>query len=608
MQLSIIIPAYNEEDRLALTLDKIFEYLAIHYRGDFEVIVADDGSVDRTAEIVVTYAKRNPELRLVKFQSNRGRGAALRDTVFEAKGDFILETDADGSVNEHAIVDFLNYFFKHQEVDVLVGSRTIEGSRILTPQPFFRNVLGHGFFLLAGIFFGWPIIDRINAFKMYRRKAAIDIFTHQYENGFISKAEVVYVAEVRGWRVKELPILWSEHRGSKVRPIRDSLQSFFGLFRIRARRRSGRYDGGLVKKQESELGPRLLQKPYQNVLITGGCGFIGSNFVRHFYHRRSESRIINLDLLTYAGNSENLKDIETLEHGVSEAERRYHFVHGDICDQHLLDELFEKHRFDLVVHFAAESHVDRSIFNMSDFVRTNIEGTRALIEAARRNAVARFINISTDEVYGSIKTGYANEEWPLRPSNPYSASKAGADLLLQAYIRTHDFPAIIIRGSNNYGPYQYPEKLIPLAITNLLEGKKIPVHGYGIHVRNWLHVQDFCRAIDTVIHGDPVHRLYNIAGEEKANYEVLESIARELGKNLSDHRFHVSDRPGADLRYAVDGSRLEKEFGWQRVHNFEEEIGKTVQWYLDRGDWWRSIRNKQGFIEHYERQSKGQWS
>lgn len=606
MQLSIVIPAYNEEQRLPLTLDKILEYLAVHYQGDYEIIVTDDGSTDGTTDMVTQYMKRHPELRLLKFAQNRGRGAAVRDAVSRAKGEFILETDADGSVNEHAIIDFLNYFAKHPEVDVLTGSRTIEGSRILTPQPFFRKILGYSFFFLTKIFFGWPVMDRINAFKMYRRETALDIFKHQYENGFISKAEVVYVAEIRRWQVRELPILWTEHSGSKVRPIAHSLDSLAGLFRILARNRKAQYSQNLIARRV-EPTPKIKME-FQTVLITGGCGFIGSNFVRYFYHNQPKSCVVNLDLLTYAGNLENLRDIEELEQKLPEDSRRYHFVQGDICDQNLLEELFDKYQFDLVIHFAAESHVDRSIFNMSDFVRTNIEGTRTLIEAARRHAVLRFINISTDEVYGSVKDGYANEEWALKPSNPYSASKAGADLLVQAYIRTHEFPAVIIRGSNNYGPYQYPEKLIPLAITNLLEGKKVPVHGYGIQVRSWLYVQDFCRAIDTITHSDARHRIYNVAGEEKTNHDVLEVIARTLGKNLQEHRFHVSDRPGADLRYAVDASRLEREFGWQRVHNFEHEIGQVVQWYLDRSDWWRSIRLKQGFIEHYERQSKGQWS
>lgn len=607
MQLSIVIPAYNEENRLPLTLDKIFEYLAVHYQGDYEVIVVDDGSTDRTTELVTQYMKRHPELRLLKLATNQGRGAATRRGVAEAQGEYILETDADGSVNEHAIIDFLNYFLKHEDADVLTGSRTIAGSRILTPQPFFRKILGYSFFFLTKIFFGWPVTDRINSFKMYRREVAADIFQYQKEDGFISKAEVIYTAEARGWRVKELPILWTEHSGSKVRPLRDAVDSLLGLFRILARSRKDFYRQNITASRPAKTAKQTPSE-FENVLITGGYGFIGSNFVRHFYHRHPRARIVNLDLLTYAGNLENLRDIEALEASLPTERRRYQFVQGDICDQNLLNELFQKHRFDLVVHFAAESHVDRSIFNMSDFVRTNIEGTRTLVEASRRHRAKRFINISTDEVYGSIKSGYASEEWLLRPSNPYSASKAGADLLVQAYIRTHDFPAIIIRGSNNYGPYQYPEKLIPLAITNLLEGKKVPVHGYGIHVRSWLHVHDFCRAIDLITHGNPKHRIYNVTGEEKTNHDVLELIARNLGKNIQEQRFHVSDRPGADLRYAVDAGRLEDEFGWRRIHEFDREIGKVVQWYIDRSDWWRHIRLKEGFIQHYERQSKGQWS
>lgn len=351
-----------------------------------------------------------------------------------------------------------------------------------------------------------------------------------------------------------------------------------------------------------------MAKEYRSILITGGCGFIGSNFIRYLYKSHPRTKIVNLDVLTYAGNPENLRDIEEQEAKLEESHRRYNFIKGDICDEGLLDQIFSDYKFGLVIHFAAESHVDRSIFNMVHFIRTNIEGTRALIEAARKHEVARFITISTDEVYGSIKEGYATEQWPLHPSNPYSASKGGADLLVQAYIRTHDFPAIIIRGSNNYGPYQYPEKLIPLAITNLLEDKKVPVHGHGFHVRSWLHVDDFCRAIDLVAHGKPKHQIYNVGGEEKTNMEVLELIAQNLGKNLKDWRFHVNDRPGADLRYAIDASRLQTEFGWSLAHNpFEEHISKVVKWYITSCDWWRQIRQKKGFLEHYERQSKGQW-
>lgn len=601
MQLSIIIPAYNEEKRLPLTLERIIEYLSIHYQGDYEIIVADDGSTDGTTQIVSTFMKRHPELHLLKLAQNRGRGAAVRDAVFQAKGEFILETDADGSVNEHAIIDFLNYFAKHPEVDALTGSRLIEGSRILTPQPFSRKILGYSFFFLTKIFFGWPVTDRINGFKMYRREAALDIFKYQYENGFLSKAEAVYIAEARGWTVKELPVLWTEHSGSKVRPLRDSWDSFLGLFRILARSRKGLYKQNLVNTRAQKTSTKIQKKSYQSMLVTGGCGFIGSNFIRYFYNKYPETKIVNLDLLTYAGNLDNLKDIE--------GEERYVFVRGDICDELLLDQLFGEHRFDLVVHFAAESHVDRSIFSMADFVRTNIEGTRALIEAARRHRAKRFIHISTDEVYGSIKNGYAREDWPLRPSNPYSASKAGADHLVQAYIRTHELPAVIIRGSNNYGPYQYPEKLIPLTITNLLEGQKIPVHGYGIHVRSWLHVHDFCRAIDLLAHNQPADTVYNVAGEEKTNTEILEMIATYLGKSFEDWRFHVTDRPGADHRYAVDDSRLCREFDWQLTHNtFAEHLREVVKWYMENQEWWKKIKQVEDFQKHYERQAKGQWT
>src|SRR3989338_3606381 len=605
MQLSIIIPAYNEENRLALTLDRIFEYLAVHYQGDYEVIIADDGSTDRPVEIVAAYMKRHPELRLLKFAANRGRGAAVRSAVSEVKGDFILETDADGSTNEHAIIAFLSYLAKHQDTDVLVGSRNIEGSRVLSPQPVFRVMLGYAFLFLAKFLYGWPLVDRQNRFKMFRREAAFDIFRCQKDNGFLAEAEIVYIAEKRGWQVKELPILWTEYKGSHVRPFRDSWRSLIGMFQILLRSHRGEYSQNISVSQKPKA-ESAAKNEFVSVLITGGCGFIGSNFVRYFYHNHPRAKIVNLDLLTYAGNIANLRDLQDLESLLPEARRRYSFVQGDICDPQLLEELFAKNHFDLVVHFAAESHVARSIFNMGDFVRPNIEGTRILAETARRHAIKRFVNISTDEVYGSIKDGYASEEWTLRPSNPYSASKAGADLLVQAYIRTHDLPAIIIRGSNNYGPFQYPEKLIPLAITNLLEGKKIPVHGYGIHVRSWLHVLDFCRAIDAIASGNPQHRIYNMAGEEKTNHDVLELIARYLGKSLADHRFHVNDRPGADHRYAVDAIRLEKEFGKLSMHQpFEQQIGKIAQWYIDNADWWSEIRLKEGFTRAYERQSKG---
>lgn len=344
---------------------------------------------------------------------------------------------------------------------------------------------------------------------------------------------------------------------------------------------------------------------FKKILVTGGCGFIGSNFIRYFYHAYPEAHIINYDLLSYAGNPENLWDIEQAEAGKSD--RRYQFIRGDVCDEHVLDVMFASHQFDLVIHFAAESHVDRSIFNVLHFVRTNVEGTRALIEAARKYRAPRFIHISTDEVYGSIDVGFAPEEAPLRPSNPYSASKASADLLVQSYMKTHGFPAILVRGSNNYGPYQYPEKLIPMSITNLIEDRNIPIHGTGAHARSWLHVEDFCRAIDLIAHQAHLHQTYNVSGEERTNLEVLSLLAGHLNKNFERYRTHVNDRPGADMRYAPDSNKLQREFGWRRQHSFDESVKEVVAWYLNNPEWWRSIRLKKGFIEHYERQAKGEW-
>lgn len=349
-------------------------------------------------------------------------------------------------------------------------------------------------------------------------------------------------------------------------------------------------------------------REFRRVLITGGSGFIGSNFIRHVYHTYSQVHIVNLDFLTYAGNPDNLKDIELREAQLAPSERRYVFVEGDICDEALLDRIFSEHKFDLVVHFAAESHVDRSIFSVIHFIRTNIDGTRALVEAVRRHNTSRLIHISTDEVYGSIGGGQVTEEAPFRPSNPYSASKAGADLLVQAYMRTHNVPVIIVRGSNNYGPYQYPEKLIPLAITNMLEGKRVPIHGTGEHIRSWLHVQDFCRAIDLIVHNAPDHSVYNVSGEELSNLQVIAELARHLGKNPDEHRHHVNDRPGADSRYALDSSKLRRELGWSRIYSFHSAIEEVVNWYVANETWWKNIRLKPGFLDHYERQSNGRWS
>ncbi len=349
-----------------------------------------------------------------------------------------------------------------------------------------------------------------------------------------------------------------------------------------------------------------MDQKYKNILICGGSGFIGSNFIHYFYDKYPAYKIFNLDLLTYAGNPENLIDIEQEEVKQSPTSQRYHFFRGDICDGALLDNIFDKYKFDIVVNFAAESHVDRSFINVFDFIRTNIEGVRSLIEAARKHNVARFIQISTDEIYGSVSNGFSTEDAPLRPSNPYAASKAAADLLVQSYIKTHRVPALIIRGSNNYGPFQYPEKLIPLAISNIIENKKVPVHGSGEHRRSWLHVNDFCSAIDLVVHKASDYSIYNASGEEKTNLEILEIIAQHL-KGSEGYKEHTRDRPGADLRYAPDSSKLKSELGWLRKHNVENSIGGVVKWYQNNQNWWRKIKSKKDYLNHYERQVKAEY-
>lgn len=345
----------------------------------------------------------------------------------------------------------------------------------------------------------------------------------------------------------------------------------------------------------------------KNVLITGGYGFMGSNFIRFLYHKYPEYRFFNLDLLTYAGNTDNLLDIEELESNLKISDRRYQFIYGDIADDRLLSTIFQRNNFHLVINFAAETHVDRSIVSMTDFIHTNIGGTRALIEAVRAYGVPRLVHISTDEIYGSVENGYSDEDAPLRPSNPYSSSKAAADLIAQSFIRTHKVPALIVRGSNNYGSFQYPEKLIPLAVTNILEGRKIPIHGSGEHVRSWLHVIDFCRAIDFIIHQSPDFEIYNISGEEKTNLEILQMISHRLGVDLKAHSEHIGDRPGADTRYAVNADKLKKGLGWQPVHSLENDLSQIVKWYIDNEVWWKKIKQRKEYQDHYEKQSKAQW-
>ncbi|MEK7500833.1 MAG: dTDP-glucose 4,6-dehydratase [Patescibacteria group bacterium] len=342
------------------------------------------------------------------------------------------------------------------------------------------------------------------------------------------------------------------------------------------------------------------QKSYRNILICGGCGFMGSNFIRRLHNKYPAYKIFNLDLLTYAGNPENLSDIAVGQ--------RYQFVQGDIGDQSLVEDLFSTHKFEIVVNFAAESHVDRSLVDTLPFIKTNVQGAYILLEVARNYKTPRFIYISTDEVYGDVPRGMKTQEsYPLNPTNPYAASKAAADLMVQAYIKTHNVPALILRSSNNYGPYQYPEKLNSLAITNLIEGRKVPVHGQGQHIRSWIHVEDFCNALDLIMHKGYDHRIYNIAGEEKSNMEIIKKIAQTLGKNHQEHIEYVNDRPGADFRYSPDHSLITKELSWSREHSYEESLDDLVNWYIDNRPWWEKIKQRREFLNHYDKQSKGQY-
>jgi len=319
------------------------------------------------------------------------------------------------------------------------------------------------------------------------------------------------------------------------------------------------------------------------LLVTGGCGFIGSNFIRYILQKYPSYKIINLDKLTYAGNPENLKDVEK--------NKNYKFVKGDICDKKIVDELSKD--LDCIVNFAAESHVDRSILEPDAFIRTDIIGTHTLLEAVRKNGVPCFVHISTDEVYGSIESGSFTEASPLKPNSPYSASKAGADLLCRAYYITYKVPVIITRSSNNFGPYQYPEKIIPLFITNVIEDKPLPVYGDGLNVRDWLYVLDNCKAIDLVLHRGKPGEIYNIgAGNEIPNIELTKKILRILNKPESLIKF-VQDRLGHDRRYSLDTSKIRKELGWKPEYNFDTALEKTVDWYLKNRQWWEKIKKKQ---------------
>ena len=326
------------------------------------------------------------------------------------------------------------------------------------------------------------------------------------------------------------------------------------------------------------------------ILVTGGAGFIGSNFVRHVLGNHSGDAVVNLDKLTYAGNLENLRDVEK--------DPRYRFVRGDICDGALVRDLMDG--VDAVVHFAAETHVDRSNAAADEFLRTNANGTFILLEAARERKVQRFVAIGTDEVYGSIAKGAAREGDALNPSNPYSASKAAADLLARAYWTTHRLPVLITRSSNNFGPYQYPEKVIPLFITNALEDKPLPLYGDGKNVRDWLYVLDNCAAIDLVLRRGKDGEIYNIGGgHEVENVALTRQVLHLLGKPESLIT-PVTDRPGHDRRYALDSSKVAA-LGWKPAHSFASALQATVAWYREHESWWQPIKSG-AFRTYYEKQ------
>ena len=344
----------------------------------------------------------------------------------------------------------------------------------------------------------------------------------------------------------------------------------------------------------------------KNILVTGGAGFIGSNFVKFMLEKHPDYRIINIDALTYAGNLENFKEIEN--------NPNYKFIKCDIRDRKKIDEIFHIYDIDVVINFAAESHVDRSIEEPEVFLTTNIIGTQVLLDAAKKywkvnpndkyckeyKPGVKFLQISTDEVYGALgKTGMFVETMPLMPNSPYSASKASADMIVRAYYKTYGFPINITRCSNNYGPYQFPEKLIPLMINNCLKEKELPVYGDGMQVRDWLHVSDHCSAIDTVLHKGIDGEVYNIGGNnEKANIDIVKLIIQTLGKSEKLIKY-VKDRPGHDRRYAIDNTKITTELGWKPAYTFEQGIKETIQWYLENTEWIGNIVSGE-YMDYYE--------
>ncbi len=330
------------------------------------------------------------------------------------------------------------------------------------------------------------------------------------------------------------------------------------------------------------------------LLVTGGAGFIGSNFVHYILNKYKTYKIVNLDILTYAGNLENLKDVEGNEN--------HTFIKGDINNRELVDYIVKSHNIDVIVNFAAESHVDRSITDPDIFVKTNVLGTQTLLDVAKENKITKFVQVSTDEVYGSLgETGYFTEDTPLAPNSPYSASKTGGDLLVRAYYETYGMNVNITRCSNNYGPYQFPEKLIPLMVTNAMQGKELPIYGDGKNVRDWLHVSDHSSAIDLVIHQGKPGEVYNIGGHnERTNKEIVSLIIDRLGVS-QDLVKYVEDRLGHDRRYAIDPTKIETELGWKPHYTFDTGIVETIDWYIANEEWWNNIKLGT-YLDYYQKQ------
>jgi dTDP-glucose 4,6-dehydratase len=334
-----------------------------------------------------------------------------------------------------------------------------------------------------------------------------------------------------------------------------------------------------------------------NILITGGAGFIGSNFIHYVLSKRTEHRVVNVDKLTYAGNLQNLAGVQN--------HPKYVFEKADICDHQAIERVVDAHHVEAVINFAAESHVDRSIMGAAEFVRTNVSGTQVLLDIAKQRKLKKFLQVSTDEVYGSLgESGLFTEDTPLHPNSPYSASKAGADMLALSYQHTFSLPVVITRCSNNYGPYQFPEKLIPLMIANALNDKPLPVYGDGKNVRDWLHVEDHCFAIDNVFNNGKIGEIYNVGGNnEWKNIDIVKLVLKLVNKPESLISF-VQDRLGHDRRYAIDSSKIRRELGWEPAYTFERGIQQTVQWYLENRKWWESIISGE-YQDYYRRMYEG---